>query len=738
MGRRRAGVAAAVLVASLGWPVAAGAHGLVQRANLPIPEWLFGTAAALVLVVSFVALAVLWSRPRIEGSADWFPLPRIGRILGSPALELACQIVGVMLLLVVLVAGFAGVQESDDNFAPTFVYITFWVGLVFASALFGDIFRAFNPWRFVPMDGRRPYPERLGRWPAALGLLGFAWLELASGGWGQEPNVLATAVAVYTAITVAAMCVWGTEAWLDRGEAFSVYFNLFSRIAPFERRDGTVGVRRPLAALTRLDRDAGTVAVVLVMIGIVTFDGLSQGSLWANVADRLDDVIASERLVATIGIALSVGLVTGFYSLGVLGARSVGGEQTAERLRRAFVHSLVPIALVYVAAHYFTFLAFEGQGITALASDPLGKGWNLFGTASDAIDYGVISQNQTWYAQVAFVVAGHVAALILAHERALVLYDKAKLAVRSQYWMLGVMVGFTSLALWLLAQAGTALTVKEAKASSVATRSARLVDFSKKPPYVNGLEVDPASGDFLLTTNRGFWRVTRAGDVTKVTGSIAYRGKKDTVGTFLVVKPMGQGRLIGSGHPDHKNTLPQFLGYIASSDGGRTWRALARMGDADLHKIVNAGRRMYAYDAVLSAILTSDDGGRSFTEHFTPRGLVIDFVVDPADRDHLLAANDDELFRSRDGGDGWKPLLRARRMRLAWPAADRLYRADQDGGVYISADGARTWTRNSKLDGEPYKFKTTGDPMHVYLALSDGTIMETTDGARSWKTIFRP
>ncbi|MEA2493568.1 MAG: hypothetical protein QOJ29_1479, partial [Thermoleophilaceae bacterium] len=502
---------------------------------------------------------------------------------------------------------------------------------------------------------------------------------------------------------------------------------------------GIVGVRPPLSALTRLDREPGTVAVVLVMIGTVTFDGLSQGSLWANVANRLDDVVASERLIATIGIALAVALVSGFYSLGVLGARSVGGAQSAERLRRGFVHSLVPIALVYVAAHYFTFLAFEGQGIAALASDPLGHGWNLFGTASDAIDYGVLSQNQTWYAQVGFIVAGHVAALILAHERALVLYDKAKLAVRSQYWMLGVMVGFTSLALWLLAQAGTALTVKEAQAApSLGALSARLVDFTKKPPFVNGLEIDPATGDFLLTTNRGFWRIKRSGDISRVVGSISYHGKKDTVGTFLLVKPRSDGTLIGSGHPDHKNTLPQFLGYIASSDGGRSWRALARMGDADLHKIVNAGTRMYAYDAVLSAILTSDDGGRHFTEHFTPRGLVIDFVVDPANSDHLLAANDDELFQSRDGGDSWKPVLRARRMRLAWPAAGRLYRADQSGSVFVSADGARTWTGVSTLQGEPYKFKTTSDPNHLYLALSDGTIMETTDGAKTWKAVFRP
>jgi hypothetical protein len=146
-------------------------------------------------------------------------------------------------------------------------------------------------------------------------------------------------------------------------------------------------------------------------------------------------------------------VVGGFYRLGIDGARSVGGELDAGTLRRAFVHALVPIATVYVAAHYLTFLLFEGQATFYLASDPLGRGWDVFGTASRAIDYTYVSQNGSWYLQVAFVVAGHVAALALAHDRALALYPDARLAVRSQYWMLAVMVGFTSLALWLLAQA---------------------------------------------------------------------------------------------------------------------------------------------------------------------------------------------------------------------------------------------------------------------------------------------
>jgi hypothetical protein len=474
---RAASIAALTSVALIALVApAAEAHGLVQRANLPIPEWLFGWAAAIVLIVSFVGLAVLWQRPKLE-HASWRPLPGgLGRVLASRPVEIVCGVIGTGLLGLVAAAGYVGNESALDNFAPTFVLIIFWVGTAFASALLGDVFRAFNPWRAVGRaTGRlvtalrgerapahRPYPERLGRWPAAIGLLGFTWIELASG-WGQQPRTLATAIVGYSVLTWLAMAVYGAEQWSARGETFSVYYNLISRISPFETRDRVVGVRPPLGGLPKLDVHAGTVAFVLVMIGTVTFDGLSQGALWRNIATPLDDDLISlgtslsgaQKITATLGLLACVAAVSAFYTLGIVGARSVGGPLSADRLRVAFVHTLVPIALVYVAAHYFTFLIFEGQAISYLASDPLGQGWDVFGTAAGAVDYGILSQENAWYLEVGFVVAGHVAALTLAHDRALVLYPHTRLAVRSQYWMLGIMVGFTTLALWLLAQAGT-------------------------------------------------------------------------------------------------------------------------------------------------------------------------------------------------------------------------------------------------------------------------------------------
>ncbi len=440
-------------------PASAAGHGLVQRANLPIPEWLFIWAALVVLIVSFLALGFLWQEPRLQRDR-WRGLPRpLGRALGSPVLDAVAAVIGVGVLVLVLVAGFAGTQSPLDNISPTFVFITFWVGMAFASALFGGIFRALSPWRAIGrgIERRRPsdwqpreYPQRLGRWPAAAGLLAFTWIELASG-WSEQPRTIAIAVAGYTAITLAAQTVWGVESWTRRGEAFAVYFDLFARISPLERRDGTLGLRPPLGGLPRLDPVPGTVAVVVVMIGTVTYDGFSSGSLWTDLTATLER--DAPTLTATLGLGLGVALIATLYALGIAGMRSITPGLDARELRRAFVHTLVPIAFVYVVAHYLTFLVFEGQAIVYLVSDPLGEGWDLFGTATASIDYGILSQNDAWYLQVGFVIAGHVAGLVLAHDRALALFSDSRLALRSQYWMLGVMIGFTTLALWLLASA---------------------------------------------------------------------------------------------------------------------------------------------------------------------------------------------------------------------------------------------------------------------------------------------
>ena len=449
------------------------AHGLSGRGDLPIPEWLFGWVAAIVLVVSFVSLGALWRRPLL---ADYpvRPLPQVvSRVLTSRTLEILCGAIGVALLALVFWAGFAGVQSSVGNIVPTFVYVVFWIGLVLVSLLFGDVFRAFNPWRAigraVAAVGNRllgeglgagfPYPRSLGYWPAAAGLFAFGWIELIAPD-GTAPQSIAAAALAYTSLTFLGMGIFGVEAWCARGEAFGVYFSLFARLSPVERREREIVVRPPLSGLATLHPDVWLVPVLAVMIGIVSYDGFAETATASSVIPEIASFMRSIGASPTLGDELAGGVgmlvaclaVAGFFLLGVAGARRAGGSRSTSALAAAFVPSLVPIALVYVLAHYVTFFLFQGQAMFSLVSDPLGEGWDLFGTVGSTIDYALIGVTVTWYLQVALVVAGHCAALVLAHDRALELYDDARVAARSQYWMLAVMIGFTSFALWLLSQ----------------------------------------------------------------------------------------------------------------------------------------------------------------------------------------------------------------------------------------------------------------------------------------------
>jgi hypothetical protein len=471
MRRRLTAAGAWALVAALALPASAAAHGLVGKQDLPIPRWLFAWGAAIVLVVSFVGLAVLWPKPRLEQ-------PRQRRVLRvPPQLEVLTGLIGVAIFAVVVYAGIAGVQTSTANLTPTVVYVLFWVGVPVLSVLFGDVFRAFNPWLAI---GRAtgwlvkrlgagaepiPYPKRLGRWPATFGILAFAWVELAYTN-KADPSTLSIMILAYAATQIVGMSVYGTDAWSRYGDAFGVYFALFARLSPLRWNRGELLVRPPLGGAPSLDSVPGTVPLLCTMIGTTSFDGFSQGPLWTGTNGLgiqlqhrfLDLGLNAEHALEvafTIGLVGVVLVIGGLYRLGVIGMKSVGEGHGATELGRRFVHSLIPIALAYVIAHYCSLLLYQGQAIAYLISDPLGHGSNIFGTADKTIDYSVINANGVWYVQVVALVTGHAAGLALAHDRALSTYRSARAATRSQYWMLVVMIGFTSLGLWLLSAANS-------------------------------------------------------------------------------------------------------------------------------------------------------------------------------------------------------------------------------------------------------------------------------------------
>lgn len=470
--------ATAVAVALLLGAQSADAHGLqiVGRKDVPVPDWLFAWGGAMVLVFSFAVLTLSWRQPILD-RAPWWPLPpKLSTALRGRVVSSFCGLLGVLLFLLVLWSGFDGTELASENFASTFVFVTFWLGLVPLSLLFGDVLRPFNPWYaigrvferlFEAFAGqRRPpllaYPEWLGRWPAAIGLLAFIWFELVFGfaREGVTPSQVAAAACGYSIVTFAGMVVFGTRTWIDRGEAFSVFFGMIASLAPLAVRRGSLGLQPPVIGARSWPAKAGSVALVCASIGGTIYDGALESVLsgpmrWLS--DRgLDlgiSLTMSLRIGGTlllVGCVLVVGLI---YWLGVIGMSRASGAPSRRELALAFAHAMIPIAVAYFVAHYFSLFVFAEQAqFTFLASDPLGRGWDLFGAADAEIDYSLIGATFTWYVQVGALVLGHVLALVLAHERALVIFPNAKAAARSQYWMLAVMVALTTFGLFLLSE----------------------------------------------------------------------------------------------------------------------------------------------------------------------------------------------------------------------------------------------------------------------------------------------
>ena len=445
-------------------PAPVFAHGLVGRADLPIPKSLFAAAAATVLVVSFLALATLWSTPRLQELRErrMFRLPVV--------VDAVLGLVGVLAFGASVYAGLAGTDAEQDNLAPTVVFVLLWVGVPFASLVFGDVFRLLSPWRAIgrvvgsvvarvapaePLD----YPERLGRWPAMAGIFFFGVVELC---WaaGREPQTLAILGLLYLVTMFVGMSLYGVEPWTRKADPFGVYFGIFASLAPVTRCDGVLYARPPVVGAIKLAPLPGTVALVIASIGITAFDGGSEGTVFNSIAPHLQDffhslgfdIARALELTFLLGLSVTVLLVTAIYwgAIWGMGQQGLRRPMTRIELGRSFAHTLVPIAAAYVVAHYFSLLAYNGQDIVRLISDPLGDGSDLFGGADRRIDYSVVSATAIWYAQVGSLVIGHVCALVLGHDRALALYEDPKAGTRSQIVMLILMVCFTCLGLYLL------------------------------------------------------------------------------------------------------------------------------------------------------------------------------------------------------------------------------------------------------------------------------------------------
>jgi hypothetical protein len=431
------------------------AHGLGGRSDLPVPLYLAQYGAAMALIFSFAALGSFWRTPRLERdpAGGGRPLPAaVQRLADAPATRAALRLLGLVLAAVVLAAAALGPDDPAANPAPTWLYIWFWVGLVPASLLLGPVWRLLNPLRTLaagldrlrgaPTGAAREPPAWLGYWPAAASLAVFAWLELVYADAALPSTVLAFLLG-YGLVQLACALAFG-PGWFARGDGFEVYSTLLASLCPFGRRgDGRLVVRNPLAGLAGLEVAPGLVAVVCVLLGSAAFDGLARTRWWASVTGRGGH---TDLLLGTAGLAAGVGFVAATYLAATRASqrfrRVRAADRADDRLDRRFVHSLLPIAVGYTLAHYFSLLVIEGQTGYILASDPLGRGWDLFGTAGWARNPAAVSTATIALVQVGAIVCGHLLGVVAAHDRAMATF-RGRDKVRGQYLLFATMVAYT-------------------------------------------------------------------------------------------------------------------------------------------------------------------------------------------------------------------------------------------------------------------------------------------------------
>ncbi|RST15418.1 hypothetical protein [Streptomyces sp. WAC05950] len=418
-------------------PFTALAHGIGSQHDLPISPFYAFAGAFAALFVSFLALGLLWSTSRFRGERSGLALPAaLQRVADAPATRTTLRGLGLAAALLVLLHLLLGPDDPAHNPAPGAVYVLLWVGLVPASLLLGPVWRLLNPLRTLhrllsralrrPGTGHHPLPARLGLWPAAAGLFAFTWLELVSPDPASTTTLL-IALATYTTAHLLLAARYG-EAWFADGDAFEAYSALLARLSPLGRRDdGRPVLRNPFHGLDATPERPGLVATVCVLLGSTAYDGFSDNPTWIN---TLQTSPLGRTPTATLGLLGSIALVGTLYCLCAAATRLVSGPHPGPLT--AFAHSLVPIALGYLIAHYFSLLVVEGPRTVSMAlgtdnapepAPPLGPG----GLAA---------------LQVIAVVTGHVLGVVAAHDRSVRLFPPAK-AVAGQLPLLALMITYT-------------------------------------------------------------------------------------------------------------------------------------------------------------------------------------------------------------------------------------------------------------------------------------------------------
>ena len=485
-------------------PAPVYAHAFGQRYDLPIPLSYFMAGAAATVALSFVVIGIFLRSGSTEYRYPRFNLLSLpGAATTSRIKVFVAQGLSVFLFLLTIATSLFGSENALKNFSPTFVWIIWWVGMGYIAALFGNLWMLINPWKAlyeftewllaragVGMPAARTYPAGWDAMPALIAFLAFVWLENVYPG-SIVPRYLGIIVVVYSLYTIGGMLLYGKHVWLRYGDPFSMLYGMFARFSPtevrvtgagcagceldctptdpgdgcvdcyacFERADPAqrqVNLRPWAAGLVSVGRVSWQAcAFVVLALAAVTFDGLQETTNWLGVQTIGLRLLGpgGVSVVDTLGVVLIPLAFLGIYLLFCIGIRALSGERASlSEVARAYVFSLVPIALAYNMAHFLSLLMVQGQLIFPLASDPFGFGWDIFGTSGYRINPAVISTKFAWLVSVGAIVVGHIVSVYVAHTIAVRRAPSHRLALRGQYPMLALMVFYTAVSLWIIAQ----------------------------------------------------------------------------------------------------------------------------------------------------------------------------------------------------------------------------------------------------------------------------------------------
>ena len=426
-------------------------HGLGSRGDLPIPLWQFTWAATAALVISFLALGISWQQPKLTFLEQGRPLKTLSKSV--KVIEPVARVLSLVLFLLVLTAGIFGTNASDQNLNPVTIYVIFWVVLQILVCFLGDIWKVLSPFDTIAIlveRSRSTNPKEAplwSHWFAPIGAFGFLFFELIHPS-GDSPFLLSIGILIYFFCLMIGVYLWGRD-WLKEGDSFAVHFRLLAQMAPIYRRQKSIHLRFPLSGLSSSRFTNAEVATLLIILGGVTFDGFGESEMWRDLVGRKSDW--ANAAVRLFGLVDSIAVITLLFLISVRFMANIT-DQKPGLLAKTFAPSLVPIVFGYTLAHYLQLAIDESQTFIFQLSDPFGNGWDLFGGTGNRINFNLLNPSFIAWVQAIGVVVGHIAGVIVAHDRAVSSFPE-KDAVRSQYVMFLVMVIYSILGLWLLLNA---------------------------------------------------------------------------------------------------------------------------------------------------------------------------------------------------------------------------------------------------------------------------------------------